>query len=109
MSVASAHAMAVGANDIALIDLDQQLRPSHEHGSPFGQSECLEAGIAMVEIHLEWRQDRTAIGAWHMPEIAEKGQRRGLPRANAFRLATPIASVVRNIGHALARSAHGPV
>jgi hypothetical protein len=109
MSVASAHAMAVGANDVALIDLGQQFRPSHEHGSTLAQPECLELGISVVEVHLVRRQDGSAIGAWHMPEIAEKGQGRGLPRPYAFRLAAPIASVERNIGWALARPGHGPL
>jgi hypothetical protein len=95
--------MAVGADDIALGDLDQQFRPSHEHGSTFGQPECLETRIAVVEVHLVRRQDRTAIGARHAPELAEIRQGRGLPRSNSFRLATPVASVVGMIGHALAR------
>ena len=85
MGVASANAMAGCADDVALIDLGQQFRPSHEHGSTLAQPECLEL------------------------EIAEKGQGRGLPRPYAFRLAAPIASVERNIGWALTQPGHGPL
>jgi hypothetical protein len=97
-------AVTVRANDVALLDLGDEPHPRHQHRPTIRDLKVLLSRVAVVEIHLVRFENRTAVGTWHTPKVAQERQGCSLSSADPGDLGIAIPRVVGHVRGALART-----
>ena len=99
--IGCADAMTVAADDVALRNLELELRAALQQNLARGERERLRRRIPMVEVHDVWRKDATAVHTRNSPQIAQPLERRALPRHHSLDFFSPVRGVVRDVVRAL--------
>lgn len=85
--------MTACADDLALGDLLGQTFARCEERTRPGQPERLRRRVAVIEVHLVRQVNSTAVLARHLPKLAQKLERRALPRHHPIDFALAISPV----------------
>jgi hypothetical protein len=92
--------MAIRANDVALFELGNEPGP-RDRACSLQEPEHLVVAFPVIEVHGIGKESAAAVGAGHVPKIAQELHRFLLTRPNAFELLGSMGLVVGNVVRSL--------
>ena len=93
--------MAIGADNIALRGLSEQVTATPQRGAPPGEHERLLARIPVIEVHLVRREAAATVRTRHVTELAEERNDGVLTTPHPVDLALAVSGVVGGVGRTL--------